>query len=86
MARVIDVSIALPIDVPKAIEQSSGRKDVFIKMLEKLEDMALIPNLKEIAAAVEAKDYLALKNKAHMLKGASGYVAAGPVHYSCYFI
>lgn len=63
-----------------------GRKDLFYKMLEKLEDMSLIPNMRDIAAAVESKDFLALKNKAHMLKGASGYASAGPVHYCCYYI
>lgn len=86
MSKVIDVSIAHPIDVAKAIEQSSGQKSLFFKMLEKLEQMALHPNLKELAAQVEKGDYLQMKNKAHMLKGASGYVAAGPVHYCCYQI
>jgi HPt (histidine-containing phosphotransfer) domain-containing protein len=55
-------------------------------MLKKLEDMCLIPNLQEIAIAVDAEDFLAIKQKAHSLKGASGYIAAGPVHYCCYFI
>ena len=86
MSKVIDVSIACPIDVTKAIEQFSGQKEMFFKMLKKLEGMSLIPNLREIALAVDAKDYSAIKQKAHSLKGASGYIAAGPVHYCCYFI
>lgn len=54
MSKVIDVSIQLPIDVNKAIEQSSGQRNLFFKMLEKLEAMSLLPNLKEIAAAVDS--------------------------------
>ena len=27
-----------------------------------------------------------MKNAAHSLKGASGYVGAGRVHYACYYI
>jgi HPt (histidine-containing phosphotransfer) domain-containing protein len=59
---------------------------MFFKMLKKLEGMSLIPNLREIAIAVDAADFSAIKQKAHSLKGASGYIAAGPVHYCCYFI
>lgn len=86
MSKLIDVSIAYPIDVTKAIEQFSGQREMFFKMLKKLEGMSLLPNLREIALAVDAKDYSAIKHKAHSLKGASGYIAAGPVHYCCYFI
>jgi hypothetical protein len=86
MSKLIDVSTAFPIDLTKAIELSNGQKSIFFKMLEKLEHLSLIPNLRDIAAAVEAQDFLAFKNKVHMLKGASGYVAAGPVHYCCFFI
>ena len=39
-----------------------------------------------MAAAVDARDNAAIKGKAHSLKGASGYIAAGPVYYCCYFI
>ena len=88
MSKVIDVSIACPIDVTKAIEQFSGQREMFFKMLKKLEGLSLLPNLREIALAVDAKprNYTAIKEKAHSLKGASGYIAAGPVHYCCYFI
>ena len=86
MSKIIDVSIANPIDLTKAIEQFSGQREMCFKMLKNLEAMSLLPNLREIALAVDKKDYSAIKSKAHSLKGASGYIAAGPVHYCCYFI
>ena len=36
--------------------------------------------------AVEAKDYYNFKEAAHSLKGASGYVGASHVMFSCYHI
>jgi len=86
MSRIIDLSISVPVDVNKAIEQSIGNRATFFKMLEKLESMTLLPNLKEISNAYDTSDYLTIKNKAHNLKGASGYIGAGPIHYCCYFI
>jgi hypothetical protein len=82
----VDISIANPIELTKAIEQFSGIKQLCFKMLKVFEGMTLIPRLKEIAEAVDKEDFAGYKAKAHMLKGGSGYIAAGPVHYCCYFI
>ena len=38
------------------------------------------------AQAVNNNDMNALSSAAHSLKGASGYVGAGRVHYAAYFI
>ena len=55
-------------------------------MLAKLEVLSLNPMMREIAIAVEERDYQRFKSKAHNLKGASGYVGAAIIHYTCYHI
>ena len=55
-------------------------------MLGKLEVLSLNPSLKDLAQAVEERDFNKMKSKAHSLKGASGYIGASCLHYSCYHI
>ena len=55
-------------------------------MLGKLEVLSLNPSLQSLAEAVQEKDYRKMKSKAHSLKGASGYIGASCLHYSCYHI
>jgi len=59
---------------------------MFYMMLEKFEDMSLMECMTRIAKDVENKDFKEMKNDAHSLKGASGYIAASHIHYACYFI
>lgn len=59
---------------------------MFYMMLAKFEEMSLMDCLKNIANAVDNKDYEKMKSAAHSLKGASGYIGASRLHYSCYFI
>ncbi len=53
-------------------------------MLEKIEESSLYPTLKELILAYDKKDFAQIKNKAHALKGATGYVGASRVHYCCW--
>jgi HPt (histidine-containing phosphotransfer) domain-containing protein len=55
-------------------------------MLAKFEEMSLISCMKGLATAVDGQDYLKMKEAAHSLKGASGYIGASHLHYACYFI
>lgn len=48
--------------------------------------MSLMPIMTQIAEDYDKSDYQKLKNDAHSLKGASGYIGAGQIHYACYFI
>jgi len=48
--------------------------------------LSLNPSLDALAQAVEERDYPKMKSKAHSLKGASGYIGASCLHYSCYHI
>ena len=75
-----------PIDMQKAVQLLGGNTRLFYNMLGKLESMSLVPSMKGIADAMVAEDYLDMKAKAHSLKGASGYIGASNVHYSCFQI
>jgi HPt (histidine-containing phosphotransfer) domain-containing protein len=55
-------------------------------MLGRLESMSLDPNIKDIAEALDCRDFNKMKSKVHNLKGACGYVGASRVHYACYWI
>lgn len=59
---------------------------MFYMMLDKFEDMSLIECLTNIANDVNEMNFLKMKNDAHSLKGASGYICASHVYYCCYFI
>ena len=86
MNRVVDLSIDMPIDVQKAIILLGNQTKIFYQMLGKLEMLSLNPSLEALAQAVEERDYSKMKSKAHSLKGASGYIGASCLHYSCYHI
>ena len=86
MNRVVDLSIDKPIDVARAIVLLGNQTKIFYQMLGKLEVLSLNPVLEALAQAVEEKDYPKMKSKAHSLKGASGYIGASCLHYSCYHI
>ena len=59
---------------------------MFYMMLSKFEDMSLLKCLSDLADDVNEHDYVKMKNDAHSLKGASGYIGAGHLHYACYYI
>ena len=86
MNRVVDLSVEKPIDVAKAIVLLGNQTKIFYQMLGKLEQLSLNPSLESLAQVVEERDYPKMKSKAHSLKGASGYIGASCLHYSCYHI
>lgn len=55
-------------------------------MLGNLEAMTLNPTMKNIIEPYEQRKYQEMKDLAHSLKGASGYIGASRLHYVCYFI
>mgnify|MGYP000867874157 CR=1 FL=1 len=55
-------------------------------MLKRLEVMSLTSCMTQVAEGINQQDYNKMKQGAHQLKGASGYVGAGRVHYVCYHI
>lgn len=59
---------------------------MFYMMLSKFEEMSLLKCMEDIARDIDKGDYQEYKNDAHSLKGASGYIGAGHIHYACYFI
>jgi HPt (histidine-containing phosphotransfer) domain-containing protein len=78
------MSTKYPLDIDKAIGQLGGETQIFYSMLGKFESMSLLASLEEMRDAVNEKDFAKIKNKAHSMKGASGYIGAGGIHYACY--
>lgn len=59
---------------------------MYFMMLGRLEHMSINTNMRLIAEAIEQKDWDTVKQKAHNLKNACGYIGACRLHYACFFI
>ena len=59
---------------------------MYFMLLGELEKMSLLNDVKGVSEAFERGDYTAMKNSAHSLKSAAGYVGAGRLQDSCYWI
>ena len=55
-------------------------------MLSNFESMTLIDHMTKIVEPYDGSKHEEVKDLAHGLKGASGYIGAGRLHYVCYFI
>jgi len=55
-------------------------------MLSNFESMTLNDHMKKIVEPYDNQKHEEVKDLAHGLKGASGYIGAGRLHYVCYFI
>ena len=55
-------------------------------MLKRLEVMSLTTCLRQVTDGVNERDWVKMKFGVHQLKGASGYVGAGRIHYMCFHI
>ena len=42
--------------------------------------------MEQIANSMNSEEWAKMKMTARVLKGASGYVGAGKIHYACYYI
>ena len=81
-----NLDIVEPIDVKTPVQSLGGNTKLYFAMLSRLEKMSLSSCLSQITEARNRQDWQAMKAAAHSLKGASGYVGAGKVHYACYYI
>lgn len=86
IVRVINLDIKNPIDFITPVENLGGQRSLFITMLKRLEVMSLTTCISQVAEGLNNKDWTKMKQGSHQLKGASGYVGAGRVHYCCYHI
>ena len=84
--KVLEMDTSSPIDIDLAIPGLGGEPQIFYMMLGHLEGMTLNPTMKNIIGPFEQKNYEEMKDLAHSLKGASGYIGASRLHYVCYFI
>jgi len=86
VVRIIDLDITKPIDFATPVENLGGCQSLFISMLKRMETMSLNRYVNQVAESLNNKDWNNMKHGAHQLKGASGYVGAGRIHYACYHI
>lgn len=86
LIKVQEMDVSTPIDVDKAVQGLGGDPNIFYMMLENLEKLALNKTLKDMVPEYDKANYAGMKDLAHSLKGASGYVGASRLHYACYFI
>lgn len=84
--RLVDLDVSEPMDFVTPVENLGGQKSLFITMLKRLEVMSLTMCMNQVAEGLNEKDWNKMKQGAHQLKGASGYVGAGRLHYVCYHI
>ena len=84
--KVLEMDTSTPIDIDVAVNGLGGEPQIFYMMLANLESMTLNEIMKKIVEMYDQRNYLEMKNHAHSLKGASGYVGASRLHYVCYFI
>lgn len=83
--RLINLDVSQPIDFVAPIK-NLGDSKLHITMLKRLETMSLNMCMSQVAEGVNEQDWDQVKQGAHQLKGASGYVGAGRLHYVCYHI
>ena len=84
--KVHNLDITNPVDINTPVDSLGGNNKLYFAMLSRLEGMSLSMCMQQITDAVDNKEWLKMKNAAHSLKGASGYVGASKVHYACYYI
>lgn len=86
MIRISNLDVSQPVDLVTPIENLGGETTLYITMLKRFEGMSLTNCLKMITDAMNKQDWDAMKQGAHQLKGASGYIGGSRVHYICYHI
>ena len=84
--KVQNISIDNSIDRDYAVNILGGDDDLYICMLEQLEDKSMNKVMRELPKTVDEKDWFNMKFQAHSLKGASAYAGAGRIHFACYYI
>ena len=86
LINFIDLDISQPIDFNKALDSLTGNRKLYFSMLSKIEVMALNNCMVAMAEAYREGEWNKMRLSAHTLKSACGYVGAGKLHYSCYFL
>ena len=86
VVKLSNFDVTDPIDLITPVENLNGKTEFFIKMLKRIDVTSVMPCLTQVAEGLNEKDWDKMKQGAHQLKGSSGYVGAGRVHYCCYHI
>lgn len=76
----------VPLDHTQALGNFKNNKSVFFGMLTKFRNTSLLTMINGVSIAQDAENWSKYKEMAQNIKRDSGYVGAGPLHYSAYFI
>ena len=82
----VDLDITYPIDYLSAMTNLGGDPNVYFMILGHFPKMSLEKSLPLVREWVDKRDYQQYFDEVHKLKGGSGYIGAGHIHYACYFI
>ena len=73
--------ITTPIDVQSAIQGFNCDLDLFYAILGKLEEISLIPRMRELVDAFDDKNHRMVKKVACSLKESCGFVGVSRLYY-----
>lgn len=78
-----NMSVSVPIDVNYSIKQFGFKQQLYYDLLVQFEKTTLIKYMKHVKNSIERKNYSSLFQEINILKGATSYIAASHLHYTC---
>ena len=83
---LVNFDLSKVLDIEQSIKTIHGDKNMYYKMLARVEKMTLNPHMESIANSISAHDWATVSSSADTLMGSSGYVGAGYMYYACSYI
>lgn len=77
--EVLNLDISTPLDIKAGTSILGGSEQMYYNMLGRFEDMTLFSSLIRTNKGVDTHDNVEVKEGAHALKGASGYIGASHI-------
>ena len=85
-SKTLDFNVEEPLDINTAVKALDGNNDLYLKIVSRFEQMTLKGNMQNIKHAIDKGDWGAMNRAVGTIKGVSGVVGAGKVHYACFYI
>ena len=83
----LDLDVTEPVDIKYAVSiLGPNSQKLFYSMLEKFESTTIQTMTSKLAEGYSIQNWAGIFQAAHSLKGASGFIGAGKIHYACYYI
>ena len=84
--RLHNLRADIPIDLEGAIESLEKNELLYYNLLSRFTSQTSNPLMQQMKKALEVSDWEQMAETAGNLRGSSGYVGAGRMHYACYYI